>query len=335
MRRELNHSLLTHNTFGMAMRAAQFAEYESVAELAQLLADPDVTSRPMLHIGAGSNLLFTRDYEGTILHSAIRFIRPEREAGDAIYVRVGSGVVWDDFVAHAVEQGWYGAENLSLIPGEAGASAVQNIGAYGVEAADLIEEVEVMDVASRELHAVKASECAYGYRTSRFKHDWRGRYVVTSVLYRLSLKPCFKLDYGNLRAMLEGKELTAKAVRDAVIAVRESKLPDPKVMGNAGSFFMNPVIPRTRYEELLTRYPDMPHYPIDEATVKVPAAWLIDRAGLKGKTVGGAAVHDKQCLVIVNRGGATPRDVIELAELVSREVEARYGIVIRPEVNYI
>ena len=330
-----NYSLLPHNTFGMNARAAQFAEYDSTDALAALLRDPAVASRPMLHIGAGSNLLFTADYDGTILHSAIRFIRIERESADEVWVRVGSGVVWDDFCAWAVAQGLYGAENLSYIPGEVGASAVQNIGAYGVEVCDLIDEVELMEVATQQLLRVAGSACGYGYRQSRIKGEWKGRYIVTSVLYRLSKKPAFKLDYGNLRASLEGRELTAEAVREAVIAIRRSKLPEPSEQGNAGSFFMNPVIERAHYEALLADYPDMPHYDVDADRVKVPAAWLIDRCGWKGRGVGGAAVHDRQCLVIVNRGHATAQDVMDLASAVAASVKERYGIEISPEVNYI
>ena len=332
-----NYPLLAHNTFGMDVHAARFIEYDTAEELADLLRREGGSLCPMLHIGGGSNLLFSGDYRGTVLHSAVKGFEVVEETAGEVEVRVGAGEVWDDFVACAVAHGWYGAENLSLIPGEVGASAVQNIGAYGVEVKDLIVCVETIEVATGEKRRFTNAECRYAYRSSIFKHELKGRYIVTYVTYRLGKRPVFHLDYGNIRAELERRRcgVTLESVREVVTSIRESKLPDPKVLGNAGSFFMNPIVPRAQFESLLAEYPDMPHYEVDEGRVKIPAGWMIERCGWKGKALGRAAVHDRQALVLVNLGGATGDDVMRLAEAVARSVHDTFGIGIRPEVNYI
>ena len=332
-----NHSLLPYHTFGMDVKTSVFIEYTSVDELKQILQQENLSEKKWLHIGGGSNLLFTGDYEGVILHSAIKGTEIVHEDDESVHVRVGAGEVWDDFVAYAVNQGWYGAENLSLIPGEVGASAVQNIGAYGMEAKDLIVKVEALDVTTGNDSVFTNTECRYAYRESIFKKEWKGRYIITYVTYRLSKSPQFHLEYGNVKGELEkqGCELTLKNVRDVIIRIREAKLPDPKVQGNAGSFFMNPVIPRMQYESLLVKYPEMPHYKVDEEWVKVPAAWMIDRCGWKGKRMGNAGVHDKQALVLVNCGGATGQEIITLSQHIQQSVYESFGIAIVPEVNFI
>ena len=332
-----NHSLLPYHTFGMDVKTSVFIEYTSVDELKQTLQQENLSEKKWLHIGGGSNLLFTGDYEGVILHSAIKGTEIVHEDDESVHVRVGAGEVWDDFVAYAVNQGWYGAENLSLIPGEVGASAVQNIGAYGMEAKDLIVKVEALDVTTGNDSVFTNTECRYAYRESIFKKEWKGRYIITYVTYRLSKSPQFHLEYGNVKGELEkqGCELTLKNVRDVIIRIREAKLPDPKVQGNAGSFFMNPVIPRMQYESLLAKYPEMPHYKVDEEWVKVPAAWMIDRCGWKGKRMGNAGVHDKQALVLVNCGGATGQEIITLSQHIQQSVYESFGIAIVPEVNFI
>ncbi len=337
MREEKNYSLLQHNTFGMDVRAACFVEYTSVDELKALLADREAMSGKWLHIGGGSNLLFTGDYEGLILHSAIRGYKVVSENDDEVLVRVGAGEVWDDFVAYAVAQGWYGAENLSLIPGEVGASAVQNIGAYGAEAKDLIVTVETIEAATGRERTFTHTECRYAYRESIFKGELRGKYIVTHVTYRLGKQPVFHLEYGNVQGELEkrGCPVTLENVRQTIIDVRESKLPDPKVQGNAGSFFMNPIVSRAKYEALQKEYSDMPHYDVDADRVKIPAAWMIDRCGWKGKQLGRAGVHTKQALVLVNCGGATGSEVIALSEQIQNDVMRKFGVRISPEVNFI
>ena len=337
MKELYNCSLLPYNTFGMDVKASRFVEYASVEELRGLWnAEREAVARA-LHIGGGSNLLFASDYEGLILHSAIKGYTVVKETEEEVEVRVGAGEVWDDFVAYTVANGWYGAENLSLIPGEVGASAVQNIGAYGVEAKDLIVSVDTFGLETGEERRFMREECRYAYRESVFKQKLKGKYAVTFVTYRLKKHPVFNLEYGNIRAELEkqGCQVDLENVRRIIIAIRQAKLPDPKVLGNAGSFFMNPVVPKMQFEALLAQYPDMPHYPVDEAHVKIPAGWMIDRCGWKGKRVGHAGVHEKQALVLVNCGGATGKEVMHLAEEIVASVRERFGVTIRPEVNYI
>ena len=337
MKELYNCSLLPYNTFGMDVKASRFVEYASVEELRGLWnAEREAVARA-LHIGGGSNLLFASDYEGLILHSAIKGYTVVKETEEEVEVRVGAGEVWDDFVAYTVANGWYGAENLSLIPGEVGASAVQNIGAYGVEAKDLIVSVDTFGLETGEERRFMREECRYAYRESVFKQELKGKYAVTFVTYRLKKHPVFHLEYGNIRAELEkqGCQVDLENVRRIIIAIRQAKLPDPKVLGNAGSFFMNPVVTKMQFEALLAQYPDMPHYPVDDAHVKIPAGWMIDRCGWKGKRVGHAGVHEKQALVLVNCGGATGKEVMHLAEEIVASVRERFGVTIRPEVNYI
>ena len=337
MKELYNCSLLPYNTFGMDVKASRFVEYASVEELRGLWnAEREAVARA-LHIGGGSNLLFASDYEGLILHSAIKGYTVVKETEEEVEVRVGAGEVWDEFVAYTVANGWYGAENLSLIPGEVGASAVQNIGAYGVEAKDLIVSVDTFGLETGEERRFMREECRYAYRESVFKQELKGKYAVTFVTYRLKKHPVFHLEYGNIRAELEkqGCQVDLENVRRIIIAIRQAKLPDPKVLGNAGSFFMNPVVPKMQFEALLAQYPDMPHYPVDDAHVKIPAGWMIDRCGWKGKRVGHAGVHEKQALVLVNCGGATGKEVMHLAEEIVASVRERFGVTIRPEVNYI
>ena len=332
-----DYPLLLHNTFGMDVKAALFIEYGSVEELKEVLRMPEVKEGRWLHIGGGSNLLFTGDYPGAVLHSAIKGHEIVKENGEEVIVRVGAGEVWDDFVAYTVAQGWYGAENLSLIPGEVGASAVQNIGAYGVEAKDLITEVEAVDVNTGEERVFKNEECGYAYRESVFKLSLKRRYVLTQVSFRLKKTPSYQLDYGNVRAELEkrGCGLTLENVRQTIIDIRNAKLPDPKIQGNAGSFFMNPMVSRSQFEALLAQYPQMPHYEVDAHRVKIPAAWMIDQCGWKGKQLGRAGVHDKQALVLVNLGGATGKEIIRLSEEIQKSVSEKFGVCISPEVNYV
>lgn len=327
-------SLLSHNTFGIDVNATRFLEYVSVEELKRQIAQGAITT-PFLHIGAGSNLLFVKDYNGLILHSCISGIEVVGETEESVSLRVGAGVVWDDFVAYCVRNGWYGVENLSFIPGEVGASAVQNIGAYGVEVKDLITVVETVDFHGEE-RVYTVGECEYSYRDSIFKRPENRAVFVTYVCFRLSKKERFTLDYGTIRQELEKyPKLTLDVVRKIIIDIRKSKLPDPKVMGNAGSFFMNPIVSREKLETLQQEYPRIPYYGLDDGRVKIPAGWMIDQCGWKGKVLGPAAVHDKQALVLVNRGGAKGSDIIALSDAVRASVREKFGIDIRPEVYII
>ncbi|WP_288317971.1 UDP-N-acetylmuramate dehydrogenase [Xylanibacter caecicola] len=331
------YSLAAHNTFGIDAGCSRFIEFDNVAELKSVLRQSGNITETKLIIGGGSNLLLTGDYAGTVFHSAIKGFTCE-PVSDGVLLRCGSGETWDDIVALCVDNDWYGMENLSLIPGEVGASAVQNIGAYGVEAKDLIYKVEAVEISTGKTYEFSCAECGYSYRHSRFKGEWRNRFIITYVTYRLFsvYKPC--LDYGNIRGELARKgisEPTARQLRETIIDIRNAKLPDPKIEGNAGSFFMNPVVPRSKYEEIAALYPDMPHYTIDENHEKIPAGWMIDVCGWKGKTLGNAGVHDKQALVLVNRGGASGSDIVALCEAIRKDVRDRFGIEIHPEVNIV
>ena len=329
---EVNYSLLHHNTFGIDAKCRRFLEYVSVEEAQEIARQ---LQEPYLLIGAGSNLLLTGDFDGTVVHSAVKGIENQSDS----LIRCGSGETWDEVVAWCVGHGLYGAENLSLIPGEVGASAVQNIGAYGAEVKDLIASVEAVEIGTGRLCIFSREECQYGYRDSRFKHEWKNKYLITHVVYRLKTDDAQpSTEYGNIRAELDRRGIqtpTAAELREVVIAIREAKLPDPKVTGNAGSFFMNPVVSREKFEALLAQYPQIPHYYIDEQHEKIPAGWMIDQCGWKGKSLGRAGVHDKQALVLVNRGGATGQEIVDLCEAIRNDVRERFGIDIHPEVNII
>jgi len=334
MREYNNYSLLKHNTFGMDVKAKRYVEYDSEEELQDIL--PTLCGA-VLHVGGGSNLLFRGDYDGTVLHSdisGIEVLKPIENA-DEVLVRVGAGVVWDDFVAWAVEQGLGGVENLSLIPGEVGASAVQNIGAYGVEAKDVIVRVEAISLTEGTKRIFSNEDCKYSYRQSVFKKELKGQYAITYVTYRLQKVPVLKLEYGNIKAVLgEKKEVTIADVRQAIIDIRKAKLPNPEVQGNAGSFFMNPVVSREKFLSLQKVYPQMPYYEVADG-VKIPAGWMIEQCGWKGKALGRAGVHDKQALVLVNLGGATSDEIIRLCDTICKDVYDKFGIHIHPEVNLI
>ena len=333
MRDIKDYSLKEHNTFGIDAKCSRFLEYASVDEaqmVAQILRE---AATPYIIIGGGSNLLLTKDYKGIVVHSAMKSV-----VFDDGRMICGSGEIWDDMVALAIRNGLYGMENLSLIPGDVGASAVQNIGAYGAEAKDLIAEVEAVEIASGQVVTLRGEDCGYGYRESKFKHEWKNKYLITHVTYQLSTTFVPHLDYGNIRAELERKGIknpTAQQVRDTIIEIREAKLPDPKVTGNAGSFFMNPIVSRATYEALATQYEGMPHYEVDADHIKIPAGWMIDQCGWKGKSLGRAGVHDKQALVLVNRGGATGAEIVTLCETIQADVKAKFGIDIHPEVNIV
>ena len=331
-------SLLAHNTFGIDANCRRLVEFDTVDELRQTVRSLTAADRPLLVIGEGSNLLPTRDFAGTVLHSAIRGMEVIADDADGILLRCGSGEKWDDVVACCVSNGWHGAENLSLIPGEVGASAVQNIGAYGAEAKDIIYKVEAIEIATGKEVAFSNADCQYAYRQSRFKREWQGRYVITYVTYRLSRTFTPDLNYGNIRQSLDAKGIatpTAEQLRQTIIEIRQAKLPDPKVMGNAGSFFMNPIVGRSIYESLSEKYPGMPHYVVDADHIKIPAGWMIEQCGWKGRSLGRAGVHDRQALVLVNRGGATGEDVVRLYERIIEDVKQKFGIEIHPEVNVV
>ena len=332
-----NYSLAQHNTFGINAKCSRFIEYATTSEAKEAVKSLNNDDMPLLIIGGGSNLLLTKDFNGIVLHSAIKGIDSTFIDG-GVLVRCGSGENWDEVVAYCVEHGWHGMENLSLIPGEVGASAVQNIGAYGAEVKDIIYKVEAVEISTGKSCFFTNEECKYAYRDSRFKHDWKNKYLITHVTYRLSTIFNSHLEYGNIRAELDKDGIehpTAQQLRQAIINIRNAKLPDPKVEGNAGSFFMNPIVSMEKFHELQAKYPDMPHYEVDNEHEKIPAGWMIDKCGWKGKTMGNAGVHSKQALVLVNKGGATGKEIVNLCEQIRKDVTERFGIDIHPEVNII
>ena len=337
MRDLRDYSLKAHNTFGIEAKCSRFLEYETIAEAQEVAGILRESHTPYIIIGGGSNLLLTKDYEGIVVRSDVLGIQIADDR-----MTCGSGEVFDEMIEASLMAGLYGLENLSLIPGDVGASAVQNIGAYGVEAKDYIERIEAVEIATGQVMTIPAEDCGYGYRQSKFKQEWKNRYLITHVTYRLSTDFQPHLDYGNIREALrlaygadDVSVLTAQQLRDAIIGIRNAKLPDPKVMGNAGSFFMNPIVGRGKYEQLAALYPGMPHYEVDKDHVKIPAGWMIDQCGWKGKALGRAGVHDKQALVLVNLGGATGDEIVRLCQAIQKDVEAKFGIVIHPEVNII
>lgn len=327
-----DYSLLKHNSFGLDVKAKEFVEYHCIEELQDYLACRD-KALPLLHIGGGNNLLFTKDFDGVILHSAIRGVEEKGREDDKVFLRVGAAEIWDEFVEKTISMNLYGLENLSLIPSEVGAAAVQNIGAYGSEAKDFIQSVEVVDLETGEERTFTNAECCFAYRYSNFKGPWRGQYALTYVTLSLSTQYEPNLSYRAL-AQVATADMDAKGLRDAIIKVRQSKLPEPKVLGNAGSFFMNPVISVEKFTSLQQQYPDMPHYEAPDG-VKVPAGWLIDQCGWKGRSLGRAAVYEKQALVLVNTGGASPQEIMRLSDAVCEDVRQKFGIEIHPEVNWI
>lgn len=321
------------NSFHVAQRAARLVEFETADDLQRVFAD-GIPAQWMV-LSGGNNILFTQDYDGLLLTPVSQCIEPLHDDGDEVCVRVDAGVEWDDLVAWAVERDLWGIENLSLIPGKAGAAPVQNIGAYGREAGDVIRRVEMYCVESGAMLTLDRAHCGFGYRESVFKHELRGRVVITAIEVRLSRTPQPHLGYGDVEREVEARGgATLRNIREAVCAIRRAKLPDTAVMGNAGSFFKNPVVERSVAEKLQAQYPDMPSYPTpDGAQVKLAAGWLIDRAGMKGYRTGHVGVHDRQALVLVNTGGATGGEVLALARTVQAKVRACFGVEIDTEVN--
>jgi len=341
-----NYSLSGRNTFRMESTCACFVEFKDAKELEDV--DWDSLPKPVKTLGEGSNILLTGDFPGTILHSAIDYIKYVDLGLNEVPVLVGSGVSWDRFVAETCRHGLWGAENLSLIPGEVGAAAVQNIGAYGVEVKDIISGVVCYDLQERKKVKFSIAECEYGYRESMFKHA-EGRFIVTSVLFRLSRKYSPKLEYKGIRQALGIEEhvwpenLTPQMVRDAIIGVRRAKLPDPSEIGSAGSFFKNPVVGALDFTHIIDvarrdfgEDVTVPHFINPDGTIKIPAAWMIEKCGFKGATEGGAAVYEKQPLVLINAtGSASPKDVLALEYRIVSAVRDRFGVNLHPEVEHL
>lgn len=327
-------SLRTRNSFGVDQQAARLVEFETPEDLRTFFA-AGIPEKWMVLAG-GNNILFTGDYDGVLLTPVARRIALLSDDGEEVRVRVDAGVEWDDLVEWAVQRGLWGIENLSLIPGKAGAAPVQNIGAYGCEAKDAIRRVEMYCVETGAMLTLDAAHCGFGYRESVFKHDLKGKVIITAVEIALSHTPRPRLGYGDVEREVEARGgVTLRNIREAICSIRRAKLPDPAVLGNAGSFFKNPVVEASVAENLLKTYPEMPHYPAPEGRVKLAAGWLIDRAGMKGRREGAVGVHERQALVLVNHGGATGGEVIAFAHKVQERVREKFGIEIDTEVNIL
>lgn len=335
---ERNADLSSFNTFGIAARAAAFGRFGSADELRGLLAHPDLEGMPRLILGGGSNVLFTRDWPGAVLLNDVRGIEAVEEDANTIVVKAGAGELWHALVMHAVDHGWGGIENMSLIPGRVGAGPMQNIGAYGVELKDVFDHLEAFRIADGTVVRFDAAQCRFGYRESFFKREGRDQYVILHVALRLRKHATVNVGYGSLKQELTKRgitEPTIKDVSDAVIAIRSSKLPDPRMLGNAGSFFKNPVVQEAFAQALKQRIPDLITFPAEHGHVKLAAGQLIEKAGWKGRRIGAAGVHKDQALVLVNHGGASGQELFELSTRVLESIKEQYGVELEREVNII
>jgi UDP-N-acetylmuramate dehydrogenase len=333
-----NVPLLRLNTFGLNSTAAFFAEVKSVEELSEIITSPDWSGIPKFILGGGSNILLLGDVEALVIHLQIKGIEKVKEDEGYVWLKAGGGEVWQDFVMFCVDQGYAGVENLSLIPGTVGAAPMQNIGAYGVEIKEVVETVEAVSLHTGTPRIFSWEECRFGYRESVFKHELKGLYAITGVTFRLNKVPDFKTDYGDIRNTLNDmgvSTLSVKAISDAVSSIRKSKLPDPAQIGNAGSFFKNPEIPKAQFDLLKTDFPSLPGYPTGSDSVKVPAGWLIEQAGWKGYREGSIGVHSRQALVLVNFGDGTGEQIKNLSEKIQGSVSEKFGIRLTAEVNFI
>ncbi len=331
----INHPLRDLNSFHVEERAERVITFDQKEDLEQIFAEGHTLDNWYV-LGGGNNILFTRRFGGTLIRPVGKNITIKANLDDSVIVEAEAGVEWDDMVEWSVERELWGMENLSLIPGTVGAAPVQNIGAYGAEAKDVIERVHYYDAKERRHHTMGNAECRFAYRESIFKHELRGKAIITSVEFRLSKSQQPSLGYGDLAKEVEARgRVTLKNIREAVCSIRRSKLPDTAVLGNAGSFFKNPIVNKDVSEKLKQEYENMPVYPVSEQNCKLAAGWLIDQAGLKGYRQGNVGVHERQALVLVNFGGATGEEVISLSELVRERVKEKFGITIDPEVNIL
>jgi UDP-N-acetylenolpyruvoylglucosamine reductase len=338
MELQQNRSLKSLNTFAIEANTRYYAEFRSLDELRELIGIKNQHSFPLMVLGGGSNVLFTKDYDGLVLKNELKGIDIVKEDDRNIYIKVMAGENWHQFVMYCVNQNFAGVENLSLIPGNVGASPMQNIGAYGVEIKDVFHELEAYDKEDKVVRMFTENDCEFGYRESVFKNRLKDRFIILSVTYRLNWEPQYNTSYGAIQQELENmgvKELSCKAISQAVINIRSSKLPDPKQIGNAGSFFKNPTIPVSKYQSLIKEWPSMPSYPVNEELIKLPAGWLIEQCGWKGYREGDAGCYPKQALVLVNYGNATGQQILHLSEQIIASVQSKFNIKLEREVNVI
>lgn len=330
-----NISLKSYNTFGIDVQANQFVEVSNLLELKEVL---EFNQEPLLILGGGSNILLTKNFEGLVLKNNFKGIKVIKETDEDVLLEVGGGEVWHEFVLHCVKNNFSGIENLSLIPGNVGASPMQNIGAYGVEVKDVITGVEAVSLKDFSVRKFTSQECEFGYRTSIFKTTEKGNYFISKVTFRLSKQPNINTSYGAINSELENKGVkapTIKDVSDAVIAIRKSKLPDPREIGNSGSFFKNPLITKDHLHKIQLEFKDVPNYLQEDGDYKIAAGWLIEQCGWKGKKINNYGVHSKQALVLVNYGGSTGKEIFDLSSEIIQSVENKFNITLEREVNII
>jgi UDP-N-acetylmuramate dehydrogenase len=333
------YSLRAYNTFGIEAGASQFVEISSIDHYISLRKSGEYAHLPHLFLGGGSNVLLTKSQEALVVKISIPGIDVIKEDADYVWLRGGAGVVWDEFVQYTVNHGWSGLENLSLIPGTVGAAPMQNIGAYGAEIKDTFESLEALNLQTLEMELFDAKACAFGYRESFFKRAGKGQYLISAVTFKLSKKPSVKTSYGAIQDVLAAKGITQPSIRevaDAVIEIRQSKLPDPKEIGNSGSFFKNPTVSASEASRLMAEFPGIPNYPVEGSSdVKFPAGWFIEKAGWKGFRRGDAGVHAKQALVLVNYGEATGAEILALSEEIKQSIKDKFGVSLETEVNIL
>jgi UDP-N-acetylmuramate dehydrogenase len=333
---EESYSLKFYNTFSLPAMARVFVEVNNPDELLSVLNIFKNDTRPKMILGGGSNILFTRDFDGIVIFPDLKGCELLKEDNDHVWVKTYAGEKWDQFVGLCVSKNWFGIENLSLIPGNIGACPIQNIGAYGVEVKDVIESVETMRITDGQIRIFSNAECCFGYRDSIFKHEAKSQYIITAVTFKLSKQPVLKTNYTDITETLKNyTELNINTLRQAIIQIRQKKLPDPEQLGNAGSFFKNPVISKDHFHKIQTENPQIPSYPAGSNEIKVPAAWLIQECGWKGKRKGNVGSYETQPLVIVNYGGATGNEILDFATEIRTSVEQRFGVKLEFEVNIV
>ncbi|MCK5822551.1 MAG: UDP-N-acetylmuramate dehydrogenase [Bacteroidales bacterium] len=331
-----NYSLKNHNTFGIDVNARYYYEFSATEEIVFFLRENPVSKIKKIILGLGSNIVFTKDFDGIVIHPKVRGLQVVEETTEHVLLKIGAGEIWDNFVNYCCKKNYGGAENLSLIPGMIGASPVQNIGAYGVEAKDIIEEVEAVNIETQEIKKFRNQDCKFEYRNSIFKNELKGKYIVTYVTYKLSKKPVLNICYGKIKDELKKfNKKDISTVREAIINIRNRKLPDPEKIGNAGSFFKNPIIDCKKTQELRKEFPNIVSYKVSETKDKIATGWLIEQCGLKGKNFGKVGTYKDQALVIVNYGDATGKDVFNLAKDIQQTVYDKFGIIIDMEVNIV